>query len=101
MRSNRLTAFAVAALATVQSWSGAAAPDKKPIPNDSVHASVRPPSPVAPRSNVLTADPWDGVSADPLQPGELDRLIDAELRKDGIKPAPRISDEQFLRRVTL
>src|SRR5439155_17440581 len=68
---------------------------------DAAHANVRPPSPVAARSNVLTADPWKGVSTEPLQPGELDRLINTELLKDGLKPAPRTSDEQFLRRVTL
>src|SRR5438270_9674996 len=101
MRSIRFTALAVAALAAAQSGSGAAAPDKKPIPSDAVHANVRPPSPVAARSNVLTADPWKGVATSPLQAGELDQLIDAELQKDGLKPAPRTSDEQFLRRVTL
>src|SRR5262249_28677854 len=59
------------------------------------------PSPVVPRANVLTAEPWKGVSLAPLAPAELDQLLNAELRQDRITAAARTSDEVFLRRVTL
>jgi hypothetical protein len=76
--------------------SDAAAPTPKPA-----DSTVRPPSPIVPRSNVLTAEPWKGVPIEPLSSAALDRLLAAELREDHIKPAARTTDEAFLRRVTL
>src|SRR5262249_23516626 len=37
----------------------------------------------------------------PLAPGEIDLLINKELRAGNVKPAARTTDEQFVRRVTL
>src|SRR5436305_2004950 len=61
----------------------------------------RPPRPVAPRSNVLTPEPWKGTSFEPLTAAELDRRIDAELQAGKLAPSPRTTDEVFLRRVSL
>jgi hypothetical protein len=44
---------------------------------------------------------WQKTPKTPLQPGEIDRLLDRELRQAGLTPAPRTTDEQFLRRVSL
>src|SRR5438067_1147390 len=98
--------IAALALAGVAGWhtlaADAAAPaSKKSPPPDMTNSSVRPPSPIAPRSNVLTAEPWKGVTIAPLSPAELDKLVAAELHSDNIKPAARTTDEAFLRRVSL
>lgn len=37
----------------------------------------------------------------PFLPGEIDQLVERELKKAGIRPAPLTTDEQFLRRVWL
>jgi hypothetical protein len=44
---------------------------------------------------------WQTVEKTSLRPGEIDRLISAELKRDQIATAPRTTDEQFLRRVKL
>ncbi len=62
---------------------------------------VRPPVPLAPRSSVLTDEPWRGISTKPLVAAELDKLIAAELKQDHLKAAPKIGDEAFVRRVYL
>jgi hypothetical protein len=49
----------------------------------------------------LDAKDWLKAPTTPLQPGEIDRLIGAQLQKAGIKPASRAGDELFLRRVFL
>jgi hypothetical protein len=49
----------------------------------------------------ITPAEWKNASSVPLAPGEIDRLIDAELKAAGVKPAPRTTDEQFIRRVYL
>jgi hypothetical protein len=67
----------------------------------SAETSVRPPSPIVPRSNVLTPEPWKGVEIKPLTSAELDRLLAQELREDHIRPTQKVSDEGFLRRVCL
>lgn len=64
-------------------------------------ADVRPAAPLAPRANVLTNDPWANVAKTPLTTAELDQLVAAELKQDGLSPAPRTTDEQFIRRVSL
>jgi hypothetical protein len=70
-------------------------------PTPAGETTVRPPSPIVPRSNVLTPAPWNGVDLKPLSSAELDKLLATELRQDHISPAPRTSDEAFLRRVSL
>ena len=49
----------------------------------------------------LTTTDWLKASTASLQPGEIDRLIGANLKKANIKPAPRTTDEEFIRRLTL
>ncbi|MBI2807401.1 MAG: DUF1549 domain-containing protein [Planctomycetes bacterium] len=49
----------------------------------------------------LDAKDWLKVSTKPLEKGEIDRLVNAELAKVSIKPAPPTTDEQFIRRVHL
>jgi hypothetical protein len=71
---------------------------KTPAPDTD---GIRPPRPIVPRSNVLNAEPWKGVSIAPLSSADLDKLVAAELRTDRIEPAARTTDEAFLRRVTL
>lgn len=52
-------------------------------------------------TGLISAEAWRSASTAPLAPGEIDRLLDAELKKADIKPAPRTTDELFLRRVML
>jgi hypothetical protein len=49
----------------------------------------------------IAPEQWLGAATTPLQAGEIDRLINQELRTGKITPAPRTTDEQFLRRVAL
>lgn len=49
----------------------------------------------------LTVAAWQKVPLQPLQTGEIDRLVMAEYRAKDVSPVPLISDEQFIRRVTL
>jgi Protein of unknown function (DUF1549)/Protein of unknown function (DUF1553) len=49
----------------------------------------------------VTTKEWRAASTAPIQPGEIDRLINEGLSKAKIKPAPLVSDELFLRRATL
>jgi hypothetical protein len=44
---------------------------------------------------------WKSASKKPITPAEIDALIGQELKKAGIEPAPRTTDEQFVRRVHL
>ena len=47
----------------------------------------------------LDTKDWLKASTEPLAPGEIDRLVNAELAKVGVKPAAKTTDEQFMRRV--
>lgn len=53
-----------------------------------------------PVGNLDTKD-WLKYSTAKLLAGEIDRLVDAELARLGVKPAPKTTDEQFIRRVYL
>jgi hypothetical protein len=44
---------------------------------------------------------WREASREPLQPGEIDRLIARELSKCNLPQAPRTTDAQFIRRAML
>jgi hypothetical protein len=78
----------------------AAPNDKSPSP-----ANKTPPAKTVgrsgPRATVLTSEAWQSVPFTPVQPAEIDQLIQKELQTDKIEAAPLTSDEQFLRRVTL
>ena len=58
------------------------------------------PKPALPTGRMDTAD-WLKASTAPLAPGEIDRLVEAQLEKIGVKPAPLTTDLEFLRRVYL
>lgn len=49
----------------------------------------------------LRPDDWLTYSTKPLEPGEIDRLVSAELARAKISPASQTTDEQFIRRVYL
>jgi hypothetical protein len=69
----------------------------------SLVAQADPPAkiPVVVPMGALDAKEWLKASTTPLQAGEIDRLIGAQLKKAGSTPAPRAGDELFLRRVYL
>lgn len=52
-------------------------------------------------SAVIPSEQWLGAPTTPLEPGEIDRLVNRELAQCKIKPAKLTTDEQFIRRVTL
>jgi Protein of unknown function (DUF1549)/Protein of unknown function (DUF1553) len=60
-----------------------------------------PVAPAPPRSALLTTEDWQRAPMKPLEPGEMDDLIDRELKADKITPAPLTTDEQFIRRISL
>jgi len=69
-------------------------------------ASADDPKPSAPAktkrgvpTGTLSTEQWLKFPTTPLQPGEIDRLINAELTKANMRPTSIISDEQFVRRV--
>ena len=49
----------------------------------------------------LRTEDWLKVSTAPLAPGELDRLVNEQLKKANVEPARRTTDEQFIRRAWL
>jgi hypothetical protein len=68
---------------------------------DPPKAATKVAEPVALPSGTISDEDWRKASTMPLAKGEIDRLISRELSKIGVKPAPRTTDEQFLRRVTV
>jgi hypothetical protein len=54
-----------------------------------------------PRAAILNIDAWTNAPVAPVKPAEIDGLVLKELKATGVTPAPRTTDEQFLRRVTL
>jgi hypothetical protein len=53
------------------------------------------------RAGPIPAANWLKASKSALQPGEIDRLINEELKSSKIQPAPLTTDEQFIRRLML
>ena len=49
----------------------------------------------------LRTEDWLKAATTPLTAGELDRLVNDQLKKANVQPAPRTTDEQFIRRVWL
>jgi len=49
----------------------------------------------------ISREAWLRPPTTPLQAGEIDQLVDRELKKIGIRPTRLTTDEQFLRRVWL
>ena len=69
-----------------------------PEPRPTIFASTTFPT-ASPPTGALAAKDWLAAATARLEPGELDRLVNAELAKAKITPASRTTDEQFLRRV--
>jgi hypothetical protein len=78
-------AKAAAALAVLAALASAARADK----------------PQSSRPGTVPVAEWLKASTTALAPGEIDRLIAKEQETAGVKPAPRTTDEQFIRRVHL
>src|SRR5437870_2900562 len=55
---------------------------------------------IYPTGYLRTPD-WLKSSTTPLAAGELDRLVNQQLKQANVAPAPRTTDEQFLRRAWL
>jgi Protein of unknown function (DUF1549)/Protein of unknown function (DUF1553) len=49
----------------------------------------------------IKAEAWKGAPTTRATPAEIDGIIARELQAAGVKPAPRTTDEQFIRRVSL
>jgi hypothetical protein len=62
---------------------------------------TKPIAPPPPRSALLTHESWQAAPQQPLQDGELDRLVLTELQAEKVAPAPLTTDEQFVRRINL
>ena len=88
-----------AALSVPDTLSQAA--QKKPAKKPQPQPPSKPVAPPAPRSSLLTHEAWQNAPRTPLAPGEIDDLVLKELEASKVEPAPRTTDEQFLRRVTL
>ena len=79
-------------------FTGTASSDEKPATKAAEPTrSARPSLP----TGKMDAAEWLKASTVPLEPGEIDRLVSAQLAKIGIKPAPVTNDLEFLRRVYL
>src|SRR5438105_14356694 len=63
--------------------------------------ATKPAAPAPPRTSLLTTEAWQNASMAPLKRGELDELVLKELQETKIDPAPRTTDEQFIRRIYL
>jgi Protein of unknown function (DUF1549) len=86
------TVLALAALLTLAGFRLAAdTPKAEPVKKD---------APALP-TGIIPAQAWKAAPATPLQPGEIDALLEREMKKAGVRPAPLTTDEQFLRRVSL
>ena len=71
-----------------------------PLRADPPKTDAKKPVVQLPVGNLDTKD-WLKYSTQRLAPGEIDRLVNAELAKVSVKPAAKTTDEQFMRRVYL
>jgi hypothetical protein len=83
--------------------SGPAAEEKKPAmpPARKAARPNKPVAPSAPPEALLTSGAWKDVPSNPLEAGEIDRLLGKEFEAGNLLPSPTTTDEQFLRRVHL
>lgn len=69
----------------------------------------KPTAPLPPPSALVKTEDWQKTPFEPITPGEIDRLVEREFaalaERDAkaarFKPAPKIDDEQFIRRVMI
>src|SRR5439155_9849183 len=90
-----MTLVSAAALFGIRSEAAPQAPAKAPC--EKPISTLSSPGPAA----VLSNSAWQDVPHSPVQPAEIDQLVARALASAKIRPSPRTTDEQFLRRVTL
>jgi hypothetical protein len=83
------TALTIGLLAVL----GVAGPGRAASPAKDAKTAARP--------ALLTSEAWKHAPAGPVTAAEIDRLLDRELKKSKVTPAPLTTDEQFIRRVSL
>ncbi|MBX9677593.1 MAG: DUF1549 and DUF1553 domain-containing protein [Gemmataceae bacterium] len=81
-------------------WGVLVALSASPVFADDVKKTPTPAKPSLPTGYLRTED-WLAYSTGRLAPGEIDRMVSAELKKAGITQAPLVNDEGFLRRAYL
>jgi hypothetical protein len=86
----------VGLLAIGSSLAAAPKPKKKPAQRPEA-----PLAPLPPRSALLKVEDWQKAPLKPATPAEIDELVAKEQQGSKVQPAPRTTDEQFIRRVTL
>src|SRR5689334_6560584 len=66
-------------------------------------AKAKPPKPYGKKLDKVDVTPkeWSATTATKTTSAAIDQLLLKLLNQEGLKTAPRTSDEQFLRRVTL
>ena len=69
-----------------------------PLNAQAPKAEAKKPAAQLPVGNLDTKD-WLKHSTKPLERGEIDRLVSAELTKVNVKSAAKTTDEQFIRRL--
>src|SRR5688572_16431436 len=89
----RTWSVATIAILTLAGWHPASADPPKEGKTDK-------PATALPLGNLDTAD-WLKFPAKKLEPGEIDRMVNAALKEAKLTAAPLTSDEQFIRRVYL
>src|SRR5438128_967428 len=90
-----MTLVSAAVLFGIRSEAAPQAPAK--APREKPVSALSSTAPAA----VLSNSAWQDVPHSPVQPAESDQLVARALASAKIRPSPRTTDEQFLRRVTL
>src|SRR5262245_13291668 len=94
VRSVGMAAWLAAMLAATAIPAQADPPKKEPAPAAEKGVIIY-------HTGYLRHEDWMKASTAPLAPGELDRLVNGQLKKANVEPAKRTTDEQFVRRVWL
>jgi hypothetical protein len=101
-RRTRVWLVALPAALILMTASAATAQfNKKNSPTPVKQPPAKPAAPAPPRASLLTTEAWQKAPLTALKPGELDELVSKELQETKVEPAPRTTDEQFIRRVYL
>jgi hypothetical protein len=85
----------VALVALGAGRSSARADDTQPAKRD------KKAEPMSLPTSTISREAWLRAPTAPLKAGEIDELVERDLKKAGIRTAPLTTDEQFLRRVWL
>src|SRR5262245_54337372 len=98
---NRLPAWVALLLVAAPAAAQPSGSKGQPGPRPAVLQPARPVAPPAPRRSLVTREAAQGAPTTPVRPGAADAPAPAALAKARIQPAPRTTDEQYPRRVTL